>query len=90
MNKQTLLKQYGHLYMNYIGYDGLHYFNTGGNDFVIAIEFLPNEYEPSIPTQLSSLEVISNNIVGSYIDGDLTVYDPVYELHLKERKQYDR
>jgi len=83
MYKKKLLDTYGHVHMRYIHEDEIYYFqnaNAMDPEIIIATEFIPNLLTPQTTLPLIEFDFI----LGSRVEGKITIYDQVYEIPLKE------
>jgi hypothetical protein len=84
-SKEFFVKSYGYLWVKLFKYDGLYWFKTTDR-FLVAVEFLPPEYEPNRVCTVKQLDFIDGNIVASVLDGEKYIYNIVYTKHIEENK----
>jgi hypothetical protein len=85
LNKEQLIKEYGHVPMYFLEHDNLYYFEADCDCgiIIIACDTIPNLATPQ--TDLPLIE-FNDHIVGLYFNGDLTIYDNIYQLELEQKE----
>jgi hypothetical protein len=85
MSIDEFVREYGHLWVYYVKYDGLYWFRTSEN-FFMAVEFPAPEYDPGRVISIDKFNFIKDNIVAAIIQGKKYIFNHVYVKHIEDFK----